>query len=561
VKRFNKKHAGIILAIALVVGLVTAAFSEDKPDTAKMQNATTAAAPAAVVPAVPTPAGTEAEAPAPEPVADPSGASTGGAADVVGATAGSPTADDLKTLGKTEPLAAKLADTAGHNRIAINTVWTLVCGFLVMFMQAGFAMAETGFTRAKNAGHTMAMNFMVYALGMLGYWVCGYAIQMGGVGGVATLGGAGVLNNEFTVNLFGHDFGLFGLKGFFLSGGTYDAAVFTLFLFQMVFMDTTATIPTGAMAERWTFKSFVVYGFVVSAFIYPLYANWVWGGGWLSALGKNFGLGHGHVDFAGSSVVHLTGGVIAVAGAWILGPRLGKFNKDGSPNAMPGHHIPMAIVGCFILAFGWFGFNAGSTLSGTDLRIGVVATNTMLAGGAAAFSSMMYMWLKYGKPDISMSANGLLAGLVAITAPCAFVNSVSAVIIGVVAGILVCLSVFFVERTLKLDDPVGAISVHGANGAWGVLALGLFADGTYGDGLNGVAGTVKGLFYGDASQFFAECIGVAANIVVIFSISYVFFKLLDKVIPLRVDPELEVEGLDQAEVAVKAYPDFNLRNY
>ena len=560
-KRFNKKHAGIILAIALVVGLVTAAFSEDKPDTAKMQNATTAAAPAAVVPAVPTPAGTEAEAPAPEPVADPSGASTGGAADVVGATAGSPTADDLKTLGKTEPLAAKLADTAGHNRIAINTVWTLVCGFLVMFMQAGFAMAETGFTRAKNAGHTMAMNFMVYALGMLGYWVCGYAIQMGGVGGVATLGGAGVLNNEFTVNLFGHDFGLFGLKGFFLSGGTYDAAVFTLFLFQMVFMDTTATIPTGAMAERWTFKSFVVYGFVVSAFIYPLYANWVWGGGWLSALGKNFGLGHGHVDFAGSSVVHLTGGVIAVAGAWILGPRLGKFNKDGSPNAMPGHHIPMAIVGCFILAFGWFGFNAGSTLSGTDLRIGVVATNTMLAGGAAAFSSMMYMWLKYGKPDISMSANGLLAGLVAITAPCAFVNSVSAVIIGVVAGILVCLSVFFVERTLKLDDPVGAISVHGANGAWGVLALGLFADGTYGDGLNGVAGTVKGLFYGDASQFFAECIGVAANIVVIFSISYVFFKLLDKVIPLRVDPELEVEGLDQAEVAVKAYPDFNLRNY
>ncbi len=501
-----------------------------------------------------------APAPAPEPPKpDPSGANTGGAADVVGASPGSPTADDLKNLGPKEPLAAKLADTIGHNRIAINIVWTLVAGFLVMFMQAGFAMVETGFTQAKNAGHTMAMNFMVYGLGMLGYWICGFALQMGGVGGVATLGGAGVLNNEFTINLFGKDFGLFGTKGFFLSGITYDAAVFTLFLFQMVFMDTTATIPTGAMAERWNFKSFVIYAFFVGGILYPLFANWVWGGGWLSQLGKNFGLGHGHVDFAGSSVVHMVGGVAALAGAIVLGPRLGKY-KDGKVHSIPGHHIPMAVVGTFILAFGWFGFNAGSSLSGTDLRIGVIATNTMLASAAGAFSSMVYMWKRYGKPDISMMCNGMLAGLVAITAPCAFVTAPSAVLIGLVAGVLVCISVLFVDQKLKIDDPVGAFSVHGVNGAWGVLSLGLLADGTYGDGFNGVAGTVKGLFYGDASQFVAQCIGTLTNIVYVFVVAYVFFKILDMIIGLRVSEEVEMEGLDQAEVAVTAYPDFQTRH-
>jgi Amt family ammonium transporter len=495
-----------------------------------------------------------------EPSPDPSGSSTGGIADIVGASAGAPTADEIKALAATEPLAAKVGDAVGKNRVAINTIWTLICGFLVMFMQAGFAMAETGFTRAKNAGHTMAMNFMVYGLGMLGFWVCGFALQMGGAGPFATLGGGGVLNAEFTVELFGKEFGLFGTKGFFLSGGTYDVAVFTMFLFQMVFMDTTATIPTGSMAERWSFKSFVIYALLVGAVIYPLYANWVWGGGWLSKLGSNFGLGHGHVDFAGSSVVHLTGGVLALVGAKILGPRLGKFSKDGTPNAIPGHHIPMAVVGCFILAFGWFGFNAGSSLAGTDLRIAVVAVNTMLAGAAGSFSAMLYMWLRYGKPDISMAANGLLAGLVAITAPCAFVTAPAAVLIGLIAGLLLCGAVLFVERTLKIDDPVGAISVHGVNGAWGVFALGLFADGTYGDALNGVEGSVTGLFYGDASQLAAQCIGILANIIYVGLIGYVVFKLLDVTIGLRVDPEQEAEGLDQYEVAVIAYPDFNIRS-
>jgi Amt family ammonium transporter len=508
------------------------------------------AAVSAVAPAAPAPAALAA-------VADPTGASTGGIADVVGATAGAPTADELAAMTKSEPLAAKLGDVIGHNRIAINMVWLLVCGFLVMFMQAGFAMAEGGFTRAKNAGHTMAMNFMIYGIGILGYWMCGFAIQMGGCGGVPTLGGGGVLNGEFVVNLFGKDFGLFGTKGFFLSG-TYDVAVYAIFLFQMVFMDTTATIPTGSMAERWTFKSFVIYGFFITALVYPLYANWVWGAGWLSQLGANFALGHGHVDFAGSSVVHMTGGVAALAGAMVLGPRLGKFKADGTPNAIPGHHIPMAVVGCFILAFGWFGFNAGSTLAGGDLRLAVVAANTMLASAAGAFAALIYMWIFYGKPDISMAANGLLAGLVAITAPCAFVPSWAAVLIGAVAGVLLCISVFFVERVLKVDDPVGAISVHGVNGAWGVLSLGLFADGTYGDGLNGVKGTVTGLLYGDSGQFLAQVIGTVTNIIFVFVVMYVFFKVLDKIVPLRVSPELELEGLDQSEVGVTAYPEFNL---
>ncbi|MDD2271290.1 MAG: ammonium transporter [Desulfuromonadaceae bacterium] len=532
----------LLIAAALVLIFSIPLFAEETPATAP-------------VPAV----ATVVAAPAPTPLSDPSGAATGIASDIVGASANAPTQEDLDKLGKTEPLAAKVADAAGHNKISINMVWTLVCGFLVMFMQAGFAMAETGFTRAKNAGHTMAMNFMVYALGLLGYWICGFAIQMGGVGGIAALGGAKALNSEFVIHFLGKDFGLFGMKGFFLTGDMYDTSIFALFLFQMVFMDTTATIPTGSMAERWNMKSFFVYGLFVSGIIYPLYANWVWGGGWLATLGSNFGLGHGHVDFAGSSVVHLTGGVCALAGAMVIGPRIGKFNKDGSPNPIPGHHIPMAIVGCFILAFGWFGFNAGSTLAGTDLRIAVVATNTMLAGAAGAFTSWVYMWIRYGKPDISMSANGLLAGLVAITAPCAFVTAPVAVLIGGIGGILCTLSVFFVERTMKIDDPVGAISVHGVNGAWGVLALGLFADGKYGDGFNGVKGTVTGLFYGDSGQFIAQCIGTATNIVYVFVISWIFFKILDKVVGLRVPRDQELEGLDQFEVSVSAYPDFNLR--
>jgi Amt family ammonium transporter len=483
----------------------------------------------------------QAQAQAAAPANDPNGASTG-------------TAKDVAVKDAANPQLAEVMETVGHNKIAINMVWVLMAGFLVMFMQAGFALVETGFTRAKNVAHTMTMNFMVYAIGLFGFWICGYALQMGGVGAVASLGGTPGLNHEFTVSLFGKTFGLFGLKGFFLSGDTYDVGIFALFLFQMVFMDTAATIPTGAMAERWKWSAFVVFGFFMSMFIYPIFANWVWGGGWLSQLGANFGLGHGHVDFAGSSVVHMVGGIAALAGAIVIGPRIGKYAKDGTPNPLPGHNLPMAIAGTFILAFGWFGFNAGSTLAGTDLRIAVVATNTMLASATGAIAAMAYVWTRFGKPDPSMMVNGMLAGLVAITAPCAFVNSVSAATIGAVAGVLVVWAALFIERTLKIDDPVGAIAVHGVNGAWGVLSLGLFADGTYGDGLNGVPGAVRGLFYGDASQLAAEAIGVITCIAFVFTAFYGFFRLVEATMGNRVSADVEIEGLDIPEMGVLGYP-------
>ena len=511
--------AAVIVACLLAVGGWV--FAQDKP-----------AAPAA-----------PAAAPAPPPSKpDPAGTATGGIADVTAKEPGKPTL-------------AEVADFAGHNRVSINVMWTLFTGFLVMFMQAGFALVETGFTRAKNVAHTMMMNFMIYAIGMTGYWIMGFALQMGGLGAISTMGGTGLLDSEFTISLFGKDFGLFGMKGFFLAGSTYDVAVFTLFLFQMVFMDTAATIPTGAMAERWKFSSFVVFGFFLSMFTYPIFANWVWGGGWLSQLGKNFGLGHGHVDFAGSSVVHMVGGVTALAGAMVLGPRIGKYNKDGSANPIPGHNIPMGVLGCFILAFGWFGFNPGSTLAGADLRISVIAVNTMLASASGAIFAMFYMWAKYGKPDPSMMVNGMLAGLVAITAPCGFVSSFWAFVIGAVSGVLVCWAAVFIETAMKIDDPVGAIAVHGVNGAWGVLSLGLFPDGTYGDGFNGVEGTVRGLFYGGASQFVAQVIGTTTCFAFIFSASWAFFKVYDLVFGMRVSPEVELEGLDVPEMGAHGYPE------
>ncbi len=448
----------------------------------------------------------------------------------------------------------EVALTANKALFGANYTWIMIAAFMVFFFQCGFAMVETGFCRGKNAAHTMSMNFMVFLVGAVGFFLTGFAFQCGGSGGIAGLGSGGsALNSMLSIPGIG---GVLGYKGFLLSGnGMYDPGVYALFFFQMVFMDTTVTIPTGSMAERIKYSAYVIIALFISMFLYPVFGNWVWGGGWLATLGQNFGLGHGVVDFAGSAVVHSMGGMIALAGAIVIGPRIGKFKKDGTAKAFPGHNIPMAIIGTIILYFCWFAFNAGSTLNSSDFRLSVVATNTMVAGAVGGLTAMFYMWVRYGKPDPSMTANGALAGLVAITSPCAFVNASSSFVIGLVAGVLVCVAVSVVENKCKIDDPVGAISVHCVNGLWGVLALGLFADGSYGDGLNGVAGGIKGLFYGDVSQFLAQLVAVGVLIIWGFGVSFVFMKLLDKVWGLRVSPKAELEGLDIPEMGVYAYPD------
>lgn len=453
-----------------------------------------------------------------------------------------------------EPTSPDLAQQLASTQVALNIVWVVLAGCLVMFMQAGFAMVETGLTRARNVAHTMGMNFLVYSIGIVGFWLVGFGLQMGGVGALTTFGGDASLNHEVSLTIGGHEYGLFGFTGFMLPPHMFNAAVATTFFFQMVFMDTTATIPTGALAERWRFIAFMLFSLAISTIIYPVFANWVWGGGWLSALGRNLGLGHGHVDFAGSSVVHLTGGVLAFVCAKLLGPRIGKYDSAGNARAIPGHNLPMVVVGTFVLAFGWFGFNAGSTLAGTDTRLAIVVVNTMLASAAGALSACLYTWRKFDKPDLSMMCNGMLAGLVAITAPCAFVSSSAAMLIGALAGVLVVVTSVFVEHTLKIDDPVGAISVHGANGAWGTLALGLLADGSYGAGLNGVDGGVRGLFYGDAGQLYAACIAIGANVLYVGAVGAACFMLIERFVGNRVAIDDELRGLDVAELGMEGYP-------
>jgi Amt family ammonium transporter len=436
----------------------------------------------------------------------------------------------------------------------LNLAWVLLCGFLVMFMQAGFAMVETGFTRARSAANTMAMNFVVYPVGVLGFWLVGYGLMMGGVPSWPTLAAAAPGGHELALSLGGKAWGLVGMARFALVTVANEPSHLAMFLFAAVFMDTAATIPTGAMAERWRFSAFLVYGLFMSALLYPLYGNWVWGGGWLSQLGANVGLGHGHVDFVGSSVVHMTGGLTGLAGAIVLGPRLGRFRADGTIGAMPGHNLPMAVVGTLILAFGWFGFNAGSTLSASSPRIALVAVNTMLASSAGALSALLYVRFTLSKPDLGMACNGLLGGLVSITAGCAFVTPAAAVLVGVVGGILVVWSVALLERRFRIDDPVGAVSVHGVCGAWGALAVGLFADGSWGNGWNGVAGPVRGLLFGDAGQLVAQLVGIATNAVFVFGAAWGFFRLVDRVMGNRVPAEVEYQGLDALEMGTDAYP-------
>lgn len=445
-----------------------------------------------------------------------------------------------------------LADQVGHNKIAVDFTWTLIMGSFVLFMQAGFALLTTGLTRAKNAGHMMMLNFAAFVVAYIGYWAVGFAFHFGGAAPVGNLGGALVLSKEVAVH--SSYFGLFGAHGFFMqSGHAYDVGALALFFFEVVFMETAAYIIVGAVAERINFKTFVLAELAIGAIIYPLYGNWVWGGGWLSQLGHSMNLGHGAVDFAGSGVVHAIGGWTGLALAVLLGPRIGKFNRDGSPNAIPGHNMAFVVVGTFILLFGWMGFNPGSTLGAADLRISVIIFNTVTASVFGAVAAMAWTAWHYGKPDISMSCNGMLAGLVAITAPSAFLAPWGAALTGFIAGLLVCFGVWFFDHVAHVDDPCGAISVHGVCGAWGLLALGLFADGTYGSGWNGINGNVTGLFYGDAGQLAAQLVSIVINFSWAFGATMILFSIYKRFNSMRVAPEVEIIGLDVPEFGVPGY--------
>jgi Amt family ammonium transporter len=419
---------------------------------------------------------------------------------------------------------AQEEDAAATVQGLLDNVWILIAAVLVIFMQAGFALVEAGLTRAKNVSNIFMKNLMDFCVGAMVFYAVGFAIAYGG-----DLTGAGKF---------------IGGGGWFLEGDgvfTYGALdPFVFFTFQVAFAATAATIVSGAMAERTKFKAYVIYSAVISAVIYPVVVRWQWGGGWLFQLDTPF-----H-DFAGSSIVHMTGGIAAAMGAWTLGPRIGKYGPDGKPRAIPGHSIPFAILGCFILLIGWYGFNPGSWL-GADPVIGKIAVNTTLAAAAGAFIAMLVTWLKDGKPDVAMTGNGLLAGLVGVTAGCWVVDPEGALIIGAIAGAIVVYAVAFFDR-IRIDDPVGAVSVHGVCGAFGTIAVGLFSN-TEVDGL-----VKEGLFYGGgAAQLGSQVIGVIAIAVFVALTSGLLFYVLKATIGLRVDEQEELEGLDVHEHGVPGY--------
>jgi len=413
--------------------------------------------------------------------------------------------------------------TTASNARALDTVWVLMAAFLVFFMQAGFGMVEAGFIRAKNTCNILTKNFLDYCMASIGFFIFGYAIMFGS-------------ENQFI-----------GLKGWFLSGAQSgaDIPLYAFWLFQAAFCGAAATIVAGGMAGRMKFQAYLIYSFVISAFVYPIVGHWIWGGGWLAKL--NF------VDFAGSTVVHSVGGFAALIGTIILKPRIGKFNPDGTPNAIPGHSIPLASLGVFILWFGWFGFNPGSTLGAGDGElIARVAINTNLAAAAGAISAMILVWRLSGKPDLSMIMNGALAGLVAVTAPCAFVEPWAAIVIGIVGGIIVVLGVILLDK-LKIDDPVGAVPVHGLNGLWGTLSIGLF-------GKKALDVAKNGLFYGGGlKQLGIQALGVTTAVIFVLITMGGLFKLIDMFIGLRVNKEEELAGLDTSEHGMESYAGFQIQ--
>lgn len=428
------------------------------------------------------------------------------------------------TLGSSIAFAQDEGPTPQDVKSILDNVWILVAAVLVIFMQAGFALVEAGLTRAKNVANIFMKNMMDFCVGALLFFAVGYAIAFGG-----NMTGAG--------KFIGGD-GWFLLGDGVFSYGTLDKFVF--FTFQVAFAATAATIVSGAMAERTKFKSYVLYSAVISAVIYPIVVRWQWGGGWLYQLDTPF-----H-DFAGSALVHMVGGTASIMGAYFLGPRIGKYGPDGKPRAIPGHNIPFAILGCFILLVGWFGFNPGSQL-GADPVIGKIAVNTTLAAAAGAVMAMIVTWLKDGKPDVAMTGNGLLAGLVGVTAGCWAVNALGATIIGIVSGFIVVFSVIFWDKR-RIDDPVGAISVHGVCGAFGTLAVGLFSA-TEAEGV-----VKKGLFYGGGGdQLLSQLIGVVAIAAFVLVTTGILFFVIKKTVGLRVDPQEEIEGLDVHEHGVPGY--------
>ena len=437
----------------------------------------------------------------------------------------------------------------------LNLLWVVIGAMLVIFMQAGFALVETGFTRAKHAAHVVSTNFAIFALGFVAFFLVGFPLAFGGF----SFAGIG-LTEPVGEPLIGSGNWVFLYQGgWAMSTGTITPALLGLFLYMVAFMDTVATIPTGSMAERWKWSSFTIWGLFCGAIYYPLFAAWTWGGGWLSKTWDTMSLGAGYVDFAGSGVVHSVGGVAALAGAIVLGPRIGKFGADGKPRALPGHHIPMAMLGTFILLFGWFGFNAASTFAATDVQFATVATNTAIAGAFGALTAMFYITKRTGKPDPGMMINGMLAGLVAVTAPCAFIAPWAAAVIGIIAAVLAIEAVFIVERKFKIDDPVGAIAVHMVNGIFGTLAVGIFANGSYGAGWNGSSSKgIEGIIKGDWGQLGAQALGVAVILGVIFPIAYGFFSIQNKFTKggIRSAEEDEINGLDIPEMGVVAYPEF-----
>jgi ammonium transporter, Amt family len=534
------------LALGMFAGLSTACFADDGPKPDPAGTATgdkSAAVDAAGTPFV---------------VAEPTDKSAPDYA------ANKKAFDDYQAQAAKEPLAVKLADSVGHVRVATNFAWTLNTGYLVLFMQAGFALLTCGLVRKKNAAHLMMLNFAAYVFAFIAYYAVGYAFQFGAVAinaAPTNLGGIPTLNH-FLIG--SGQWGFVGGKGFFLTGPAYDSASNCLTLFEVVFMETAGYIIVGAICERITFWAFLLCELFIGAILYPISGCWTWGGGWLSQLGSSMNLGHGYVDFAGSTVVHAVGGFAAMALAIILGPRMGKYGPGGKIRAFPAHNIVYVVIGTFILLFGWMGFNPGSTLGATDLRISVVAVNTNLSAVAGSAAAMLLWYLLFGKPDITMACNGMLAGLVAITAPCAFVSPTSSVVIGILAGLLVCGGVLFNERVLKVDDPCGAVSVHGYCGWLGAVSVGIFADGTYGSGWNGVGAAsylgragqgVTGLLHGDTRQFLVQLGGATLYAVWAFGATYVVFWAVNKAKSMRVSPESEEDGLDVPEFGVPGYPE------